>query len=142
MLLILCLVNQLAAAQDKIKGDAILGFWKANEKVLTINVYKQEQSYKAKIVSFTDHHNTTPSEQRTDEKNPDAALRTRKMIGMDVLTGLRYDADAAEWTDGEIYDAGSGKTYSATLELSSDGILSVRAYKGISLLGKTLTFHR
>lgn len=143
LLLGLFLYSSIVGAQTaKDAADAILGTWVANEKVLTIQVYKKGEEYRAKIISFTDHHNAVPSEQRTDEHNPDSTKRGRKMIGMDVLTGLNYDADNKHWTDGQIYDAGSGKTYSATIDINEHGALSVRAYKGISLLGKTLTFHR
>ncbi len=141
---LILLLNVVAAPAQIKKGraDDILGKWTANEKVLTIQVYKLGAEYRARIVSFTDHHNATPSMQRTDEHNPDKAKRGRKVIGMDVLTRLSYNTAKNIWTNGQIYDAGSGKTYSAALDLNSNGILSVRAYKGISLLGKTLTFHR
>lgn len=131
-----------AFAQAAGGGDAILGTWKANEKVLTIEVYKQGQEYHARIVSFTDHHNGLPAAQRTDDKNPDPALRSRKLIGTDVLSGLKYSSGSKSWTGGKIYNAGSGSTYSANVELVNPGKLSVRAYKGVSLIGKTLTFHR
>jgi len=137
-----CLVTTLVSAQKEGKGDQILGEWKAKEKVLTIQIYKQGAVYNAKIISFTDHHNPMPSDQRQDDKNPDPALRKRKMIGMNVLSDLTYSDGDGKWTKGKIYDAGSGKTYSVNAELSSNGELSVRAYKGITLLGKTLTFHR
>ncbi len=122
--------------------DAILGQWKADEKALTIEVYKTGIEYQAKIISFTDHHSKVSSNDRLDEKNPNPALRGRKLIGLNVLHGLKYDADEKRWDDGHIYDAGSGKEYDASIELTSDGKLSVRAYKGFRILGKTMGFHR
>ena len=127
--------------QDTTAGDAILGIWKAEEKTLTIEVYRRGDEYQAKIISFTDHHSDVPSAERTDEHNPDETLRSRKLVGLAVLSGLHYSQADNEWTDGHIYDVGSGSSYKASASLS-DGTLSVRAFKGISLLGKTLHFQR
>lgn len=139
--MILLMSLGMATAMAQTGPDAILGTWKATEKVLTIEVYKHGPEYKARIVSFTDHHSQIPSERRMDEHNPDKALQTRKVIGIDVLTGLAYNAANGNWTGGRLYDVSSGKMYSAILSLEGTE-LSVRVFKGISLLGKTLTFRR
>ena len=73
--------------------DAILGKWESTEKNLVVEVYKQGNAFKAKIIWFHDVDDTiTPVEQRLDIKNPDKTLRSRKIIGLDVLSGLVYDA--------------------------------------------------
>jgi uncharacterized protein (DUF2147 family) len=43
-----------------------------------------------------------------DVRNPDAKLRTRKVLGMPILTGFREDG--AVWR-GTIYDPKAGKSY-------------------------------
>jgi uncharacterized protein (DUF2147 family) len=141
---ILALSISFLSLQSKAEqtGDQILGSWKADDKVLTIEIQQNAGTYTGRIISFTDHHNTTPSDQRLDEKNPNPALRSRKLVGLTVLTGLHYDPSSKTWTGGRIYDAGSGNSYDVSVELLSSGKLSVRAYKGVRLLGKTLTFHR
>lgn len=131
-----CLLTVFSGTQSSRNPNLILGKWKAKEKVLTIQIYKQGTIFNAKIVSFTDHHNNTPTEQRLDDKNPNPTMRKRKMIGMNVLSGLKYSESEGKWTGGEIYDDGTSKTYKVNAELISDGDLSIRAYKGITLLGK------
>lgn len=136
----LFLVPGAAAAQSD--ADAILGRWKATEKTLTIEVYRSGPEYRARLVDFTDHHNPVPASQRKDERNPDPALRDRPLLGLDVLTHMRYDADEKTWTGGTVYDVSSGKEYSAELAIDESGHMNVRAYKGVTMLGKTMRFAR
>ena len=60
---------------------------------------------------------------RTDVHNPDPALRSRPIVGLPVLTGFTRDGD--QWTGGRAYDAGSGRSYKATLAANPDGTLTV-----------------
>jgi len=132
----------LFSVSGRANGDKILGRWRATTKSLIIEIYKSGSEYRAKILDFTDHHTTQPASERKDEKNPDPKLRDRGLLGMDVLRGLRYDSADDTWTHGSVYDVSSGKEYSAELELDDTGKLNVRAYKGISILGKTISFVR
>ncbi len=85
--------------------DAILGNWMNTEGNLKVEVYKQNNEFKAKIIWFDDTDDKSkPMNERMDEKNPDQALRSRKWIGMDVLRDLRYYPNDDEWEDGKIYD--------------------------------------
>lgn len=78
---------------------------------------------------------------RVDAANPDPALRTRPILGLTVLEGLRQ-VDDHTWEDGTIYNPDDGNRYSATLSLASDGTLHVRAYEIAALLGKTIVLTR
>lgn len=134
------LISTVVSAQT-VAGDDLLGNWKADEKVLTIEILKTSDQYYGQIISFTDHHSDLPSEERLDERNSNPTLRGRKMIGMKLLYGFHFDAQNKEWSGGSIYDAGSGKIYSAVLKLEGEK-LWVRAYKGFRFLGKSMSFHR
>lgn len=123
--------------------DAILGRWESVQKNLIVEIYKQDNAFKARIVWFHDADDTiTPVEQRLDIKNPNKALRSRKIIGMDVLSGLIYDAKQNRWEKGRIYDSSSGKTWDATVWLIDAGNLNVRGFYLVRLFGKTLSFTR
>lgn len=141
-LVMLVLLAQNISAQTCKNADAILGMWKADEKALTIEVYRVGSRYNARIASFTDHHSKVPAAEQRDAKNPDPKLRNRRMIGLEVLTNLVFNASDEQWINGTIYNAKSGKRYSAMAEMTSKNTLSVRAYKGFSMLGKTMTFTR
>lgn len=76
-----------------------------------------------------------------DLKNPDPALRTRELLGLKVLSGLRRTGEHT-WEDGTLYNPNDGDTYRVLLNTRDDGALRVRAYVAIPLLGKTLIWTR
>ncbi len=77
---------------------------------------------------------------RTDSMNPDATLRTRPLCGLEIGTGFMPDGTEAA-KGGKIYDPESGKTYSAQMQGSGDA-LRLRGYVGVTLIGRTETWHR
>jgi len=80
---------------------------------------------------------------KIDSKNPDESLRSRKILGVPLLTDFVRSSDGSNvWQDGLIYNPDDGKTYKCTLTLVDDHTLRVRGYVGISLLGKTQTWTR
>ena len=61
----------------------------------------------------------------TDTRNGDPALRSRPLVGLDMLSGFRPGA-SGEWTGGRIYNPEDGNTYSATLKLRDATTIEVR----------------
>jgi uncharacterized protein (DUF2147 family) len=76
-----------------------------------------------------------------DTHNPDPALRSRQVEGLQVLQGLTRRADGT-WTNGSIYDPASGSTYRLQLSLEGDDQLRLRGYVGVPLIGRTTTWTR
>src|SRR5689334_11072573 len=81
-------------AQGKADADKILGTYWSPNKDAKIEIYKKGNQYWGRTVWLS-----TP---KTDSKNPDAKLRSRTMLGVDLLTGFSYDD--GEYSGGEIYD--------------------------------------
>jgi uncharacterized protein (DUF2147 family) len=77
-----------------------------------------------------------------DSNNPDASLRTRKILGLPLLNGFVQDGSSNVWSDGTIYNPDNGKTYSCKLTVQNDGTMRVRGYVGLSLLGETQIWTR
>lgn len=142
-LMIVCFLGLIIKTQAQNEEDAILGKWESVEKNLIVEVYKQEGTFKAKVVWFYDENDTiTPIEERLDTENPNKSLRNRKILGLQVLSGLVYNARQKRWVNGKIYDSSSGRTWSATVWLTDVNTLQVRGYYLVRWLGKTLTFTR
>jgi uncharacterized protein (DUF2147 family) len=76
-----------------------------------------------------------------DLRNPEKALQTRSVCGLDMLGGFVAES-ATHWTDGWIYDPESGKTYKANITLQPDGTLKLRGYVGIPLFGESQIWTR
>lgn len=125
------------------KSDAILGKWINIPGNLEVEVYKQGNDMKAKLLWFDDSDDKSkPMNVRTDEKNPDKSLRSRKLIGMDVLRDLKYYPDDDEWDNGKIYDSSSGREWSSEAWITKDGLLKVKGYWVFKFLSQTETFRR
>ena len=76
-----------------------------------------------------------------DLENADPALRTRPLLGLTILRGLRRTGEHS-WEDGRIYNPDDGTDYRATMSIQNDGTLRVRAYVLMPLLGKTFIWTR
>jgi uncharacterized protein (DUF2147 family) len=59
-----------------------------------------------------------------DVKNPDAAMRTKSLLGQQVMRDFKQAAPG-RWTGGKIYDPKSGKTYDSKLTANANGSLKV-----------------
>lgn len=127
-----------ANAQDR---DRICGKWMSSEKNLIVQVYKSGTDFKAKIIWFKDDP-SKPMEEWTDKNNPDPSLRDRKILGMDILRNMKYDAGNNSWEDGMIYDAKHGKEWNASAYIDAHGLLRVRGYWHFKIFGRTMTFKR
>ena len=134
--LTLCLLLMTSTAIAESSGDRILGRFWLPEKDGQLEIYRQGAKYFGRVVSYD-------VAGQLDEKNPAPDLRERPIVGVDLLSGFRFD-DEARWIDGTIYDAKSGKTYKCRLWFEDDDsdALWARGYIGISLLGRTELFER
>ncbi|SRR5258705_12932240 len=110
---------------------------------VTVEIDKNGNDFKAKVLWFNDDDDKSqPFYIRRDTKNPDISLRNRKISGMDVLQGLTYNSDEDRWEDGEVCDAKSGKTWSASAWITSEHLLKVRGFWHFEFLGETMKFKR
>lgn len=123
--------------------NLILGNWISTQKNLIVKVYKEDNEFKAKVTWFSDKNNAAkPIASRTDWRNPDENLQKRKLLGMDILEDLQYNAESKRWEDGLIYDPMSGREWSSVAYIDDDGQLNVKGYWHFEFISKTLTFDR
>ena len=64
-----------------------------------------------------------PGSSATDVNNPLPALRSRSILGLNILTD--FTDDGGSWR-GRIYDPRKGKTYKSVIVRQSDGTLKVQ----------------
>lgn len=62
--------------------------------------------------------------QRTDRRNPDATLRSRPLVGVEIVRGLRQTGPGV-WGEGSLYNPDDGRTYAGTVRLLN-GALELR----------------
>lgn len=124
------------------EADKILGVWWNEEKTSKIKIEKKDGKYIGTIVYMIPekYENGHPPK---DDNNPDAALRDRSVVGLQILKGFEYDSGDEEWQDGKIYDPKSGKTYDCYAWLESDDLLKLKGYvAGIRWLGRSSEWYR
>lgn len=143
MLMYVVGITQKSAAQTIAPCDKICGKWISAEKNCIVQVYKTGNEFEAKLVWFNDADDKSrPMNVRTDYRNTDKSLRSRKLIGMEVLDNLTYNPDSNSWENGVIYDAKSGHKWSSIASLTSTNTLKVTGYWHFKFLGKSMVFNR
>ena len=136
-------ITLIVSAAAQYNSDGITGRWMSMENNLEVEIYKTGNEFKARVVWFDDSDDKSrPMNGRCDRKNPNEALRNRKLIGLEVMHGLMYKADDNEWQNGRIYDASSGKDWNAKAWLTNDGLLKVRGFWHFEFLGQNMCFKK
>jgi len=131
LLLLPALVRARNGQED---SSAIVGVWLTAEGKARIQIEKSGDVYSGKIIWLKE-----PDEDgkpKVDKKNPDEHLRTRPIIGLEIVYGFRYDDDN-EWTGGKVYDPESGNEYKAKMTLVDEKTLKLRGYILVPLLGRS-----
>ena len=136
ILLLLVALAMPGSAQNK---DAILGKWVNSTGEAHLEITKRSEKFFGKIVWLKDPKDEKGN-LKTDYKNPTASLRSKPIVGLEILKNFVYED--GKWTDGNIYDPKSGKLYSCNMTLKDNGDLSMRGYIGVSLLGRTEVWKR
>ncbi len=125
-------------------GNEIIGTWLNQEKEAQIEIDKSGTTYSGKIVWLKEPNDADTGKPRLDKHNPDAKLKSRPILGSELLYGFVFDKGEKEWNKGTIYDGRDGKSYKCYITLNTDGSLKVRGYVGAAWmgLGKTNTWTR
>lgn len=121
--------------------EQVCGHWENEERSLRIKVYTEDSDFRAKITWFSDTEGK-PMSYWKDRRNPNPALRNRTILGMSILSDLKYDNQSGSWENGKVYDSQHGKTWNASAKIDDDGLLQVRGYWKVKFIGKTMAFHR
>lgn len=117
----------------------VAGKWKLSDGTAIVEVYKSGDVYNGKIV-WLEKPTEADGSPAVDENNPDPALRSRQLIGLNMLSGLK--STGTEYSGGKIYDPGNGKTYNCSMRVEGD-ILKVRgSLDKRGLVGRTMDWYR
>ncbi len=116
------------------KADAILGKWLNPSGEGQVEIYKKGDNFFGKLC-WIKFPNDAGGRPKTDVKNPDASLRTRPELGLELLKDFTFNGNNV-YEGGTIYDPKSGKTYSCKMTIDGKK-LKIRGYVGVSLFGRT-----
>jgi uncharacterized protein (DUF2147 family) len=122
---LLALGALFAAASPALASEPVTGRWVTAEKDGVILIAPCGKSLCGTIDRFL-----VPPPQGLDQRdinNPDAKLRTRKLLGMPILSG--FTADGEVWR-GKIYDPKNGKSYRSIIRRKGPNVLEVKGCIG------------
>lgn len=106
--------------------DNIIGTWINDTQDAHIEIYEQQGVFYGKIVWLKNKTNGK-GEPITDRNNPDKSLRNQSIIGLEIISGLRYNE--GKWIDGTIYSPKRGQTLDCSATLTQVDTLSLKVSK-------------
>lgn len=114
-----------APAMALFAAQPIAGRWMTKEKDSVVTIAKCGATYCGRLTQYL----VTPpgGADQKDVNNPNPKLRTRKLLGVALLSGFKADGDV--WR-GTIYDPRNGKSYRSVLKRKSDTVLEVKGCIG------------
>ena len=103
-------------------SQTIIGKWLTEAGDAKVEIYEANGKVNGKIV-WLEKGPDTKDTHNTDEK-----MRSRKLMGVNILSGLTKKLE--KWEGGRIYNPKNGKNYKCSIWLDGDK-LKVRGYLGV-----------
>lgn len=126
------------------QATKILGTWYTEEGTSTVDIYKGTDGKFHGKISWLDEPNEN-GKPKVDDENPDPKLRSRPIMGLNILKSFKYNSSKKQWVDGSIYDPDNGKTYDcyAWFENGDYDKLYLKGYVlGMKFVGRSTTWKR
>ena len=92
------------------------------------------------IISLKEANDPDTGKPKTDKNNADAGMRSRPMVGVQVVLGMKPGGTANKWS-GQVYNAEDGKTYSGNLTLQDPNTIKLEGCV-MSFICKAATWTR
>jgi uncharacterized protein (DUF2147 family) len=118
----------LGSATRAYAGDDPSGVWLTQAGDARVRVSRCGSELCGTVVWLRDKIDPATGRPFTDDKNPDAGLAKRPMIGLPLFLGMR-PVGPGKWS-GRIYNADDGKTYASNLSISGSSTLNVEGCVG------------
>ena len=127
----------LAAASASAQGAEPVGTWLTEKGDARVKVSKCGGGICGVIVGLKDPIDRATGKPQVDDKNPNPALRARRVIGISLFSSMRPSAPG-KWS-GKIYNADDGGTYTSHITFAGGNTLRVEGCVGVICGGETWT---
>ena len=133
-------VLALAALTSPLRAASpVEGVWLTEKRQVGVELYSCGERLCGKIVWLAKPR-WSEGTLKLDERNPDPALRGRHWCGIEVISDLR--PRNGNWVEGRFYYPKDGNNYDIEIRPKENGTLTVRAYKGLKIFGKSEVWTR
>ena len=125
------------------QADKVLGFWLTEKGTSQVEIYNAEDGKYYGRISWLEEPNED-GKPKMDKENPDEALKSRPIQGLNILKEFVYNEKDKEWEDGRIYDPDNGKTYDCYMWFDDDAnVLYIKGFvMGMRFLGRSTAWKR
>jgi uncharacterized protein (DUF2147 family) len=134
----LALAAALFLSAPMAQAGTAMGDWLTPKGGAKVHVAPCADKICGTITWLKNPNDKATGQPQTDTKNPDPALRSRSVVGLQFLRGFHPDGDN-RWSGGTIYDPASGKTYDSKMTLGPDGLLKVAGCVAIFCVNQVWT---
>lgn len=110
-------------------ADSVIGKWYTENRRGIMEFYLKGNELCARTYPLK-------KDDMLDVKNPVDSLRNRKVAGLTIVHGLKYNPSNKKWENGRVYNPENGKTYYCWCRFE-EGKLQFRGYLKVEVLGKT-----
>lgn len=108
------------AATPALAAAPIEGVWNTPTEHGQVEIYKCGEAFCGHVVT-SDVIKSNP--EQTDQRNHDAALRSRKLQGLVILNG--FTGGPKEWKGGSVYNPEDGGTYHGSIVVQDPDTLKL-----------------
>lgn len=136
---IIAAVLCIAAATPAAAGDP-RGTWMTEDGKAKVAIVSCGGALCGNVIALTEPIDPDTGKPKTDSKNPDAARRSRPMIGVQIVIDMKPDT-GDKW-NGQVYNAEDGKTYSGSITLVNATTLTLKGCALGGLICKSQTWTR
>jgi uncharacterized protein (DUF2147 family) len=134
------IVVVLGVATPALAGDPI-GKWLTKDDKATVTIARCGDALCGTIIALKEPNDPETGKPKTDVNNPDAAKRSRPVIGVHIVFDMKPNGKPDVW-DGQVYNAEDGKTYTGSITLTSASTLDLKGCALGGLICKTQTWNR
>ena len=137
--IILCLIC-FAAPGFAEEESGRRGYWLTEARDAVIHIHPCSEGDKTLCGHLVWVH---PEKDQIDYEHPDPEKRERNLCGIKVLWNLTPVSPAAgTWRGGKMYHPSHGSFYKLRIRQESQASFNLRAFVGVPLFGRTITFSR
>lgn len=110
--------------------DSFLGYWEFENKKVIVEIVKEKDEYRGYVRWLKElvypKGDSMEGKEQIDRNNPDILLKNRKVLGLKVVDGLKYDKKQKKLVGGWIYDSWNGKYYYGEAKLLDKNNIKLR----------------
>jgi uncharacterized protein (DUF2147 family) len=129
----------LAGSQTALAAEPV-GNWLTQTGTSRIKIADCGGALCGTIIWLKEPNDPETGKPKTDKNNSDAAKKSRPLIGVQIVLGMK-PAGEGKWT-GQVYNAEDGKTYSGNLTYSGGTSLQLQGCALGGLVCKSQTWTR